>query len=82
MFVENVNPLRWDRLGLSTVHRIDRIKSFQPPHGFDVSNFVGTHRPLRLMLLLKKRIQKPVLCFRSDRFIQNNLKKWFFTPVL
>ena len=38
-----------------------------------VLNFFGSHKPLWLKCPWKKRAQKPAVCFRGDRFIQNIL---------
>ena len=64
----NVKSLCWRQL--------KRVKSFQPHSGFGVSTFFGSHAPLWLKRLWKKRTQKPALCLLGDQFIQI-----FCTPV-
>ena len=43
---QNVKPLCLRRLGLFIIHRMKRVKSFQPHSGFGVSTFFESHGPL------------------------------------
>ena len=83
---QNIHPLGWHHClnfviiedvlrrkpRVLIMHRMKRVKSFQPPCGFGVRNFYGSQGSPWPILTREGRFflqtQEPLLCISSDRF--------------
>ena len=86
MSFQNINPLGWHHClnfviiedvlrrkpRVLIMHRMKRVKSFQPPCGFGVRNFYGSRGSPWPILTRERQFflqtQEPLLCVSSDRF--------------